>query len=87
MGKMNLILKNGRNKICFDPGGKNADVIDQKLSWSIRWNIQIRQCWETWIKENYDNNKETKLTRFFPSKIYMFSLWSLASKCTCVCDD
>ena len=30
-----------------------------------------------WMKENYDNNKEIKITRFFPSKIYMCSLSSL----------
>ena len=30
-----------------------------------------------WMKENYDSNKEIKITRFFPSKIYMCSLSSL----------
>ena len=38
-------------------------------------------CQRFWMKENYDNNKEFKITRFFPSKIYMCSLWSLVFKC------
>ena len=29
------------------------------------------------MKENYDNNKEIKITRIFPSKHYMGSLLSL----------
>ena len=32
------------------------------------------------MKENYDNNKEFKITIIFPSKIYMCFLLSLVSK-------
>ena len=34
-----------------------------------------------WMKKNYDNNKEFKITRIFHSKIYMCSVWSLVSTC------
>ena len=33
-----------------------------------------------WMKEHYNNNKEFKTARIFPSKINM-SLWSLVSNC------
>ena len=63
---------------------KNSEIISHTASQRAGTNwlhIEKSTCWETWPGRDYDNNKEFKMTRIFPPKIYMCFVWSLVSKC------